>query len=389
MCSHLKPVICTSCAPTCTYLERLTVPRSLVNADMASGNFSVAQINGDDFETRTARNIKLGRLKILFAPNGFSCLKFCNARNRRQVSDRPVLIVLAMFFFERLAFYGAVGYAFPTTGSNAIAQAVAFNLIADLMYPITGWLADYKIGRHSTMLAGLVVLFVGYASFSLAISFYLFYPSVAPSVQKHGILYLCVVVISMGAAAFQSNAIPFGADQLVFGTSDQLSSYFHWYYWVRNAAGVMGLVPCLFPKDSGVILAISLASVVWVSFALVTDSCCRNKLFIDPVRKNPLKSVAKVVLFAATAKRPQRISAFGYDGRDHPSRIDLAKAKHGGVCSVDEVEDVKTVLRLLPVLLAIGGVCLIFTGVRGVGVGGRGNAVSLHRRRIILESLHD
>lgn len=326
----------------------------------AGENLSLAQINRDDFESRIARSIRFGRLKLLFDPNGFSCLKFRNARNRRQVSGRPVLIVLAMFFFERLAFYGTVGYAFSTT-SSPFAQTVAFNLIAELMYPVAGWLADYKIGRHAAMLAGLLLLFIGYASFSLAISFHLFYPTVA--VQQYWILYLCVAIISMGAAGFQSNAIPFGADQLVFGTSDQLSSYFYWYYWVRNLAAVLGLVPCLFRKVQGVILAISLASVVCVSFALVTDSFCRSKLFIESVRNNPLKSVAQVVWFAATAKRPQRISAFGYDGRDYPSRIDLAKVKHGGMCSVDEVEDVKTVLRLLPVLLAIGGVCLIFTGV--------------------------
>ena len=319
------------------------------------------QVGADDFENRTAREIKIERLKILFGLHGFSCSKFCNARSGRCVTGRSVHIVLVMFFFERLAYYSTVGYAFPVSASNTfpLPQNLAFNLIAQLMYPVTGWLADYKVGRHRMMLVGLVLLFVGYSSFSFAVSFY---PPAFPR-PPYGVLYICVVIISIGTAAFQSNAIPFGADQIMFGTSEQLSSYFHWYYWVRNLGVFLGLIPCLLQADEKIVLGISLASVVCVSFALVTDSCCRNKLFIEPARKNPLKSVLKVVWFAVTAKRPQRVSAFGYDGRDRPSKIDLAKAKHGGICSVDEVEDVKTVLQLLPVLLAVGGVYLMYIGV--------------------------
>lgn len=329
---------------------------------MASRDSELAQVSGDDFETQTARSIQIERFRILFSPNGFSCRKFCNARVSRKVSGRPVFIVLAMFFFERLAFYGTIGYAFSTTNSISFAQTVAFNLISELMYPVAGWLADYKFGRHTMMLAGLVLLFVGYAAFSFTVSFYFFWPFTGPTIQKYGILYICVVVISMGAAGFESNAIPFGADQIMFGTSEQLSSYFHWYYWVRNLALIFALVPSIFQLNPGIVLAVSFASVVSVSFALVTDSFCRSKLFIEPVQKNPLKLVANVVWFAATAKRPQKISAFGYDGRERPSRFDLAKAKHGGAYSVDEVEEVKTVLRLIPVLLAIGGVYHVFTG---------------------------
>ena len=306
---------------------------------------------------------------MLFSPDGFSCLKLCNARRARQISGIPVFVVLVLFFFERLAYYSTLGYAFPAIGSDVFARTVAFNLIAQLMYPIAGWLADYKVGRHNMMLAGLFLLFVGYSSFSLTVSFYYFYPSADHLLQRSGLLYVCVVVISMGTAGFQANAIPFGADQIMFGTSEQLSSYFHWYYWTRNFGCVFALIPCLVMNDPKIVLAVSLNSVFYVSIALVTDSCCRNTLFMEPTRKNPLKSVLKILWFTVTAKRPQRISAFGYDGRDRPSRIDLAKAKHGGICSVDEVEDVKTVLRLVPTMLAIGGVSLLYTGVSSSGRG--------------------
>ena len=44
-----------------------------------------------------------------------------------------------------------------------------------------------------------------------------------------------------------------------------------------------------------------------------------------------------------------------YWEEDYPSRLDLSKEKYGGPFSVEQVEDVKTVLRLIPLLISIVG----------------------------------
>ena len=54
---------------------------------------------------------------------------------------------------------------------------------------------------------------------------------------------------------------------------------------------------------------------------------------------------------------PRSRSALTYWEEDHPSRLDLGKEKYGGPFSEERVEDVKTVLRLIPLLISIVGVC--------------------------------
>ena len=68
--------------------------------------------------------------------------------------------------------------------------------------------------------------------------------------------------------------------------------------------------------------------------------------------------IAKVLNYARKNKHPRSRSALIYWEEDYPSRLDLGKDKYGGPFSEEEVEDVKTVLRLLPLL-----VCMPASGV--------------------------
>ena len=54
-------------------------------------------------------------------------------------------------------------------------------------------------------------------------------------------------------------------------------------------------------------------------------------------------------------KSPERQSALTYWEEDIPPRIDLGRNKYGGPFTVDEVENVKTVLRLILLIFTAGG----------------------------------
>ena len=58
--------------------------------------------------------------------------------------------------------------------------------------------------------------------------------------------------------------------------------------------------------------------------------------------------------FAAKHKSPVRRSAFTYCEDELPSRIDLGKQKYGGPFTTEQVEDVKTLLGILAVLVSFG-----------------------------------
>jgi len=80
---------------------------------------------------------------------------------------------------------------------------------------------------------------------------------------------------------------------------------------------------------------------------------------------NPLLLVYHVLRYAATAKRPAERTAFSYDGRPEPSRIDLAKETHHGIFRDEQVEDVKTFLRILVFMISLFGFLCVYSSVCG------------------------
>ena len=68
---------------------------------------------------------------------------------------------------------------------------------------------------------------------------------------------------------------------------------------------------------------------------------------------NPIKQLIQVLNYARKHTVPERHSALTYWEEDYPSRIDLGKFKNGGPFTVEEVEDAKTVLRLITLLLFV------------------------------------
>ena len=77
--------------------------------------------------------------------------------------------------------------------------------------------------------------------------------------------------------------------------------------------------------------------------------------YIQRAGLNPFKNIYRVFKYAWKHKVPERRSAFTYWEEDIPPRIDLGKDKYGGPFTTEEVEDTKTFLRILPLLLCLFG----------------------------------
>ena len=293
----------------------------------------------------------------------------------RMPKGRAVWLILVINLLERVAYFGISGNVIPpfldATGlpvdAQVFIQAILINVFADLFYPIAGWLADVWFGRYRTIQISLCLLLVGYAAVALTFSWSYYSTNGLHQYQLY-ILPIIFVVISIGTAGLQVNIIPYGADQLAATNTnaEQLSSYFHWYYLLRNMGALTFVFSVIFSSAEdwqrstifGCIAsgAITLSLVLWITL--------KDWLFVEKERLNPWKSVIKVVHYAATVKRPRERSAFSYGGRIEPSRFDLAKQTEGGAFVSEEVEDVKSFLRLLLVMVAIGGAFMVYTGVR-------------------------
>ena len=84
--------------------------------------------------------------------------------------------------------------------------------------------------------------------------------------------------------------------------------------------------------------------------------CISKKLFyLQNVGLNPFKNIYKVLKYSWKHKVPERRSAFTYWEEDIPRCIDLGKNKYGGPFTNEEVEDTKTFLRIVPLLLCLFG----------------------------------
>ena len=88
-----------------------------------------------------------------------------------------------------------------------------------------------------------------------------------------------------------------------------------------------------------------------LSAVLVMDCLCHKWLDTNDKTGNPIKLIFGVLNYARKNKYPRLRSAFTYIDEEQPSRLDFGKHKFGGPFTEEEVEDVKTIFRILPLLV--------------------------------------
>ena len=99
--------------------------------------------------------------------------------------------------------------------------------------------------------------------------------------------------------------------------------------------------------------------IICIAAVLVSHNLFNHCLDTTPVNtSNPIKLIVRVLCYARKHKYPENRSALTYWEEEAPSRLDLGKEKYGGPFTEEQVEDVKTVLRLLPIIL----VCSVGSG---------------------------
>ena len=99
--------------------------------------------------------------------------------------------------------------------------------------------------------------------------------------------------------------------------------------------------------SSTIIFAVPLAVII------INDCLCQQ--WLDRTHKvtNPIKLIIQVLNYTRKHSYPERCSAFTYIDEEQPTRMDYGKEKFGGPFTEEEVEDVKTVLRLLPLVICL------------------------------------
>ena len=201
--------------------------------------------------------------------------------------------------------------------------------------------------------------------------------------HNHSYLYVVPIILFLvyivGLGLFQANAIQFGLDQLLEAQAPtpKLIYFIHWYYWAQNVgslvffyvvASTVLIVDVTDEKTNGTISQFQNRSLknakfvcslivmtIAVTAVLAKFWTIEKYFYIQKAGLNPFQNIYKVLKYSWKHKVPERRSAFTYWKEDIPRRIDLGKNKYGGPFTNEEVEDTKTFLRILPLLLCLFG----------------------------------
>ena len=258
--------------------------------------------------------------------------------------------------------------------SASVYEPLTYAILAFVMmlYPLSGFIADVCCGRLKIVVISLIVVLLC-LTISLigmlileTITFDDFHQALryekVPSVSIVVLAFLSLFVFIIGLAGYQANFIQLGLDQLFEVPSHHLVFFIHYAIWAFQS-GLLSFIFTFFlvlcsshhrSNRKKLALAVTvLFNILMIVLLLI--GCLKRKWFlIEPGHQNPYKTVYNIINFAKSHKHPLRRSAFTHNDDYIPSRLDFAKERFGGPFSTEQVENVKTFLRMLVILFAIG-----------------------------------
>ena len=176
------------------------------------------------------------------------------------------------------------------------------------------------------------------------------------SLLKSVLYFVAIATISIGTSCYETAMLPFLTDQIIGATSDELSAVVQWYIWVPNFAMIVCRATSMIIYQVVEIVEIEMVIIFAFPLAVTIISDCLCQQWLDRTHKvtNPMKHIIQVLNYVRKHECPEKRSALTYFDEEHPTRMDFGKEKFDGPFTKEEVEDVKTVLRLILLVMCVG-----------------------------------
>lgn len=234
-----------------------------------------------------------------------------------------------------------------------------------MLYPIGGLIADICCGRYKIIRFSLFKIWLGFLfGVILGISY-----AIKGSQATSNILIVesiggsfTILMFMLGFSGFQANILQFGLDQMLDASSEKLSLFLHWFVWTEHVGELLAqllstLSLCSFIGQGIVRKIIGFFVVLFLlasTVHLIMAYWKRQWFHCEKTTANPYRNVCRVLKYAAKHNKPVSYrSALTYSDDEKPPRIDFAKQKYGGPYTTQVVEDVKTFLRILVMLVTV------------------------------------
>ena len=108
------------------------------------------------------------------------------------------------------------------------------------------------------------------------------------------------------------------------------------------------------PGLTALLILVPILAILMLGVTL-TIQCCKHQWFnVYHTEFNLYKLIYQVTNFAVKHNYPLHRSAFTFCESTIPTRLDFGKERYGGPFTTEQIEDVKTFLKILCLLLALG-----------------------------------
>ncbi|XP_063050840.1 solute carrier family 15 member 4 isoform X2 [Engraulis encrasicolus] len=297
----------------------------------------------------------------------------------RRLACAAILVAESL---ERMAFYGLTSNLvlflnsepFYWEGTQASQAPLIFMGVTYLVSPFGGWLADAFLGKFCTIACSLILYLLGMLFFPFVASestrTYLcgdqlafpvqpaecLSPNITPPANVTcptrtpycgAVIYSSLVLVALGVGTVKSNITPFGADQVKDRGPEATRRFFNWFYWSINLGTIaaLGVIAYIQQNESFPIGYTIPAVCLGISFVVFLLG--RTVFITKPADGSAFTDMAKILGAACCLSRipPQ--------ARPKPSMLDGAKVTYGGKFPEEKVEEVKALVKILPVFLAL------------------------------------
>ena len=234
-----------------------------------------------------------------------------------------------------------------------------------IIFPLMGWIADAKIGRYKTICYSFLCILIASLLILVGYIIHIFADQDTFGLKLATTLLLGIGIFLniTGFACFDANVIPFLIDQALGYSGEKLSALIHWHFWLSSLAELVNIPLVQITQNHYLTMSVIVVHLL-LTLAIITS--CRflvSWLDTTPQITNPIKLIINILKYVVKCSHQGNRSALTYWEETIPSRIDLGKKKYGGVFTEEEVEDVKTVLRLVPLIFLSVGFGMLLNSV--------------------------
>ena len=213
---------------------------------------------------------------------------------------------------------------------------------------IGGFLADILLGRYNTIYGCSLLDTVG--TILLTATTYSYPLAYAPSMSsKEGFLGVPLILIAIGAGGIKANLSPMGAGQVKEQGELMVQKFFDWFYWLIQVGALLAFTIVVYVQQEVSFFYGYLITVVSMTFVTIL-------LLIGRKSYKKLRIIGKGLKnYFFCKRRSSALMSHWLDG---------AKVSKGRTFSEEMVEDVKSVVQLIPIFVTFVFYWTIYGQVR-------------------------